>query len=63
MSKFEGSMEATEHMMEIEEMLQDERLTEWVEATDANFGTDAVRKLAIARAALTDFLETMDAAG
>lgn len=63
MTKFEGSTEATEHLMKIEEMLQDMRVTEWVEATDANFGTKAAHKLALVRAALTDFLEELDSAG
>lgn len=63
MSKFEGSLEATEHMAEMEALVQDERLTEWVKATDKNFGTDALAKLHLLRAALEDFIEQMESVG
>lgn len=62
MTKFQDSIEATEHIDAMQAMLQDERLTEWVNATDRNFGTRAAHMLAVARAAVVDLYEELNKA-
>lgn len=62
MNKFEDSTQATEHMLALQAMLQDERVTHWMRVTDANFNTRAVFKLQVARAALEDLLDDLHSA-
>lgn len=51
MNRFEDSSEATMHMDKIRELLNDKRLTEWIDSTDRNYFTDLRRELDKARAA------------
>lgn len=51
MDRFEDSSEATAHMDKIRVLLNDKRLTEWIDSTDAHFFTEARRELDKARAA------------
>jgi hypothetical protein len=55
MKEFTDSVEATEFMEKIENMLMDERLTDWARETNI----ESTEKLATARVAYFKFLEYM----
>jgi hypothetical protein len=43
--EFEDSLEATEFMEKLQEMLDDQRLKKWAKITDSNFGTQTADSL------------------
>ena len=58
--EFTDSGEATDFMFTLVSMLEDERLKDWAEATDSNYGKDSVTHLNAARSAYAKFIEQMD---
>ena len=62
MQKFEGSIQAMDHMYELQERLNDLRLMDWCHATDSNFlGAPETQVLLVqARAAFDKLVEIME---
>lgn len=57
--EFEDSVEATEFMETLNEMLNDPRLEDWANATDDNYGQTTSQALACSRAPFADFMNQM----
>lgn len=62
MKTFQSSVEATEFMDKLEEMIRDPRLKEWASITDRNFGTDTAWKLKLLQEASQELFAEMDSA-
>ncbi len=57
--EFDNSLEATEFMEKLQEMLDDSRLKKWTEVTDCNFGTQTADSLWLVRLAYEGFINSM----
>ena len=60
--EFEDSLEATEFMEKLQEMLDDPRLKKWAKVTDSNFGTQTAGSLWLVRLAYDNFINSMSEA-
>ena len=61
--QFDDSVEATEFMETLYDMLNDERLENWAEDTDCNHSTTTHQTLKIVKAKYGDFVNEMYEAG
>ena len=57
--EFTDSVEATEFMIQLHEMLTDPRLEDWANATDDNYGQTTSQALACAKQSYSDFMDQM----
>lgn len=60
--KFEDSVDATEFMDTIHQMIKSKALKDWAKLTDQNYDTQTVSKLDKLRSAMLDFLDEIDKA-
>ena len=61
--EFKDSLEATEFMEHIHDLLNDERLKDWADATDDNYSATTSQTLAIVVDKYNDFVNQMYDAG
>ena len=56
-NEFESSLDATEFVFDLQNMMDDERLADWMVVTDSHYGTDFQTRLAALKFQLDRFVD------
>ncbi|UYD57652.1 hypothetical protein MEIMHGIN_00010 [Aeromonas phage avDM3] len=61
-NEFEGSIDATDFIENLQSLLNDSRLTNWCGATDYNFNSNTSQKLDMLREIMSELIDELDEA-